>query len=272
MRQKKIPKGGGRWRTVWVPSRREREALRAIVPTLAGTARRLDVHDVMHGFVAGRSPVTNALVHRGRAYTLALDLRDWFDSVRRDQLAPHVAPDVLDRILVDGAPRQGLPTSPAAANIAAAALDAQIVAALAGRGVYTRYADDLAISVDDEAVLRELADVVPRLVAAYGWQVHPRKTRLQAAAAGRRVITGVAVDDGIFAPRAARRRLRAARHQRRTAQARGLAEWCLLRLPGAARLPGTARRIAAASAAPAAPPPPSAAPVARRIIRPRPGG
>jgi hypothetical protein len=76
------------------------------------------------------------------------------------------------------------------------------------------------------------AQRVPALAESHGTPVNPEKTRLQRAKAGRRIITGVAVSDtGLHPTRAAKRRLRAARHQGRTRHARGLAEWCRLAPP-----------------------------------------
>jgi len=175
------------------------------------------------------------------------DLRNFFDSVRREQIlaaAPDLA-DVVDQILIDGAPRQGLPTSPLAANIAAVPLDRAIQGWLRGRGVYTRYADDLTVSTDDQALVEEALVTVPAMVAAMGWEIHPGKTRVQHAAGGSRVICGVVVADDPHASRAtraARRKHRAAEHraehgpnrgarERARAQARGLGEWCAQRTP-----------------------------------------
>ena len=241
MKQIKIPKARGEYRIVYSPSKRERRALLAVLPELNAIAERVDVHGVAHAFRRGRNCVTNAIVHRGRAYTLTMDLRGWFDSVRRDQLASLVPAHILDIILVDGAPRQGLPTSPAACNIAAAEMDRQIVAALAGRGVYTRYADDLAVSADDLTVIHEMRAKIEQIVAGMGWQIHPGKTHLQAAGAGRRNITGIAVDDTVHATRKTRRAVRAAEHRARRGgvlaarRAAGLREWAACRLPAGCR-------------------------------------
>jgi hypothetical protein len=235
---KKTP---GQFRTIYAPGRKQKRALRALVPELTAIAARLC--PVAHAFLPGRCPTTNALAHAGRQHTVCWDLRDFFDSVRPEHVEQHLTPDVLEQVFVDGAPRQGLPTSPAVANIAAAELDQAILAYLDGLGVYTRYADDLCISVDDRELLPELLRDIPRIVARHGFAVHPGKTHVQHAGSGRRVICGVAVDDGVNATRAVRRRLRAAEHNASTTgdhkagmQARGLREWCAMRLPIAAEL------------------------------------
>ncbi len=256
MREIKIPKGGGRYRTVVVPSRRRKRACREWLPRLAAAALVLDVHGVAHGCVPGRSPVSNAAAHVGYGYTLSLDLADCFDHVTEATLeavgfkAPAAA-------LVDGVARQGLPTSPACCNIALAPLDAAIVARLAGRGAYTRYVDDLTISSDERAVIDELRAWLPDVVRAHGHEIAAHKTRLQSTP--QRVITGVSVGatPNLRAPRSMRRRLRAARHQlglfivaawrlpaahpwhalltaaalHQAGIVRGLGQWCELRPP-----------------------------------------
>lgn len=257
MREIRIPKGGGRVRVVVAPGARRKRACREELPRLCAAAMTLDVHRVSHGCVPGRGPVSNAAAHVGYRYTMSADLRDCFDRVRVDRL-PLAVPACAH---VDGIARQGLPTSPAVANIALAALDAEIVARLAGRGVYTRYVDDLTISADDRAVIDELRAWLPDAARRHGHELAPHKTRLQSAA--RRVVTGVSVAGDLRAPREARRRLRAAQHRlacllRDAWQVatitggappmglaaaavvqldvvRGLAAWCEMRPPNAAR-------------------------------------
>lgn len=238
MQRREIPKRSGGVRVIYAPSPDERAALRALVPELTARAQAACPH--AHAFLPGRSPRTAAEIHARQPWVLSCDLRDFFDSVRREQIAAAGVPDaILDQILVEGAPRQGLPTSPAAANLAAAALDARIVAALPPGCTFTRYADDLTVGAPSREAVSQARAILEREVAVEGWTIHPRKWSLQDARAGRVVICGVVVggDRAPSATRTARRRLRAARHQaargdqRAVRQARGLAEWCAMREP-----------------------------------------
>lgn len=234
-----IPKKNGQRRVIYCPNPDEMKRLRAQVERLNGFAIMLDRHGVAHGFMPRRSPVTNAMAHRGYPFSMSFDLEDWFNTVTLEHVRniPGLINDETSECFIFGAARQGLPTSPAMANIAAAAMDNEIMALRVRSrmgwsfGVYTRYADDMTFSFVREATARWLKEIIPPLVERHRFKVNPAKTRLQSARAGRRMITGVAVDDEIHAPRKIKRRLRAAAHQGNVAQARGLREWRRLRLP-----------------------------------------
>jgi hypothetical protein len=234
-----IPKPNGKVRTIYAPSPGESRFLRdQWLPVLENIQRKVCLPRVVHGFVKGKSPVTNAMAHRNKQITVSMDLVNFFDSVTEDKLTWVVPFGVMLGILVDGAARQGLPTSPSAANIAAAPMDQQILRWCKRQGpgvVYTRYADDLTISFNEEATVSTCLEEIPKIIAAHGFAVAKHKTRVQYAKAGRRIVTGVAVDSTVHPTRRAKRRLRAAMHQGSTFRSRGLAEWCMVKLPKAAR-------------------------------------
>ncbi|GIW55377.1 MAG: hypothetical protein KatS3mg082_1781 [Nitrospiraceae bacterium] len=208
-------------RIVYDPDERERDLLADLLPAIKH-AQELWCGNWVHAFRPGRSPVTNAAAHIGRDYTLSMDLSDFFDSVSRGHLIRFLPTDLLREvddggILYRGAPRQGLPTSPAACNLAALPMDWTIIEYLETinlpQAVYTRYADDLTISWSgDRNWAERLKGAIPRIAEAHGFRIARHKTRLQSARAGRRVICGVAVDNALHPTRSVRRRLRAAEH------------------------------------------------------------
>lgn len=177
MRQIIIRKGA-KVRAVYAPEgtegRRSRKLARQLAAFERAAARSMSVESVSHGFVAGRSPVTAATAHIGAAVTISLDLSGWYDSVTPTQVVDGLEAAGLPAAEAtrlgyaacqtadypsprpgELAPRQGMPSSPAAANIAAVLLDAAIVRSLAPSGeryVYTRYADDIVVSLFDTAV------------------------------------------------------------------------------------------------------------------------
>lgn len=234
MHQVTIPKRRGGARTIYVPDEAEKTELRSQLRTITKDTKQ---PPDAWAFAKGRNAASMARQHVGFAYTLSFDLADCFD---------HVTAAVLNRqgitydpsCLVDGAARQGLPTSPALANLALAGLDRKVRKAVAGysepspRYAYARYADDLVISFDDPALISYLRERVPDICDAYGFPVHASKTRVQAARAGRRIICGIGVGaTDIHPTRETRRRHRAAAHQGHVRIARGLGEWMALRDP-----------------------------------------
>jgi hypothetical protein len=244
MKTVQIPKRSGGYRTIYVPDGEEMARYRSLLPTVAAAAERAcrAAGDHAHGFRPGRSPVTNAMVHAGRPWVLCLDLEHWYDSVRRDQISGLPA-DVIDACLIDGAPRQGLPTSPCVANIAGAKLDEAIAKALKKKGLtaagvrYSRYADDLTISgrARDDVLAAE--QLVLGCVQRMGWRLKARKRHLTPPHI-RPTITGVVLgEDGQpRATRRLRRTARAAAHRESTGRGmdhrgRGVVEWCAMRAP-----------------------------------------
>lgn len=228
MRIVRIPKRNGSDRIVYVPNPEEKERLRNLLPMWHRLAKRKCSSHV-HGFMLKKSPVTNAMVHRGYRYTLNFDLQNFFDSVTRRTLMNLFGPDLIDPVLVDGAARQGLPTSPLVANCAATVLDNAVLGWLRANQleavVYSRYADDLSFSFNLKAIAGMLTEAMPGLVEGCGFRLAAHKTKLYSASNGRRMVTGVAVDDQVHPTRRSKRRQRAAEHQNRNNQAEGLKGW-----------------------------------------------
>jgi len=246
-----LRKRSGGLREVYRLRRDVADYYRSLVPELSALALTLDVYRVAHGFMPGRSPVTNALAHKGsHEATLCMDLKDFFDSLTyttprapkwyhettlRDSLMERLLtplyPECM-RLLQHRPAAQGFPTSPAVANILMYRFDASLHEIANRRGcVYTRYADDIAIS-GPLIVVHGMERMVRECCKMYSLQVAEEKTRLYLSCRGARIITGVAVyEDRIDVPRHIKRKLRAARHRRHDRVAEGLAEWCKLKTP-----------------------------------------
>ena len=224
----------GKTRKVYVASKSRLAMMKKFLPVIQTFAMVSDVHGVQHGFTPGRSPVTNALEHRGFKFTLSMDLKDCFDHVTKRSV-DEVIGYTSNFLYESGIARQGFPTSPSLCNIALSQLDNDLFNRIRGRGVYTRYADDLCVSSGDISVIEDMKDYIRLVVKDYGHEIKDSKTRIQSSLSGRRIITGVAVDDQIHPTRKVRRRLRASIHQGNKNQINGLQEWCKLKRPNAIR-------------------------------------
>ena len=202
MRIIKIKKRNGGERIIYAPNHREKARLRLMVPALNDRVLNECDPNIVHGFVPGKSPVTNALKHVGYQFTLSMDLKDFFGSVRPYHigsvplLTKHCFIYSKNNKIKNLAPQQGLPTSPAIANLAGIVLDTKIKSVTElHKCIYTRYADDLSISGNDINDLILIRNDMKRIVEECGFTLNDRKTRIQSSSFGRRNITGVMVDD-----------------------------------------------------------------------------
>lgn len=239
MKRLKIKKKSGGDRFVISPNHAEKARLRLQVEKLNNMVIKKCDKRIVHGFVPGKNPVTNALEHRGFQYTLNMDLKDFFDTVLEENFRlkgklknKHLTQTQMEICFYQGAARQGLPTSPAISNLAMIDMDKFLKGICKLKKiVYTRYADDLSFSGNNIIDLKRLRDRLPKISQKYGFEINPKKTRIQSARFGRRNITGVMVDDNIHPSRAIKRRLRAAKHKNKKHQVRGFDEWMKLPLP-----------------------------------------
>jgi hypothetical protein len=176
--------------------------------------------DHAHGYIPGRSILTNASPHAGAKRLLRADIKSFFPSITRAwvhrimrglHLTATGASEVSAFVTIDGALPLGLPTSPLIANLACRSLD-QKLATLAAQYAckYTRYADDIAMSGADTLPSKiELATVLEQEGFALAGDKFRIKKRGQSL-----YVTGLSVSDPVR-PRAAsqlKRRLRQELH------------------------------------------------------------
>ncbi|KQP40052.1 DNA polymerase [Methylobacterium sp. Leaf104] len=233
-----IPKKTGGVRAISAPMPRLKRAQYWVLDVVLA---QVPVHEAAHGFVPGRSILTNAAAHVGRDVVVNLDLKDFFPSLdyRRikgkfrglgyaEPVATVLAllctePDV-DAVEIDGqqlyaarGPRrlpQGAPTSPALTNLVCTRLDARLSGLARSLGfAYTRYADDMTFSASGEAAAKvgPLLKYVHEIVAKEGFTVHPDKTRVMRRGRHQEV-TGLTVNERVAVPRETLRRFRALLH------------------------------------------------------------
>lgn len=241
-----IPKRTGGMRTLSAPHDDLKKAQHWI---LEHVLAKLPVTDAAHGFVPGRSVVSNARAHVGRDVIVNCDLKDFFPSITLGRVrgvfeaigySPAVA--TVLALLCTEAPRtrvthegkvlwvavgpralpQGAPTSPALSNKIARKLDQRFLGLGAKMGwYYTRYADDLTFSAGagQRGKIGYLLARIRHIAEDEGFAMNPKKCRVQRAAR-RQEVTGVVVNDKLSLPREDLRKLRAIVHG---AQKTGLA-------------------------------------------------
>ena len=202
---------------------------------------RIPPHAQAHGFIHGRSILSNAQPHVGKRVIVKFDLDNFYAAVRQSRivaifrslgfsrevalwlarLTTSAAPGSLKLPLGESAsiwrymPRhlpQGAPTSPALANLSAFGLDVRLSGlAKAWHVDYTRYADDLTFSGDPKfvAAVGDFIPLVQQVIRDEGFPVQACQGGASSRANQRQSVTGVVVNERINISRADYDRLKA---------------------------------------------------------------
>lgn len=169
----------------------------------------------VHGFIAERSIVSNAMNHTGKRYIARVDLRDFFSSITGGRVrglfqsnpfnfSDAVADALTNLVCYKGRLPQGAPTSPVLSNMICRKMDYFISRYAREHGIrYTRYADDLTFSSTRKASMRfvvldgdaglEVNAEVSRIIEDNGFEVNMRKTLLRMRGS-RQTVTGIVVN------------------------------------------------------------------------------
>lgn len=222
-----IEKRRGGWRLIESPKRLLKAVQSRILDEILS---RIATHPAVHGFVPGRSILTNAEPHVGQDVVVKLDLESFYPSIRLARIIrlfrgmgySREAAIWLGRLVTSRLPLnqpfptgksgtssltlwpyfpahlpQGAPTSPALSNLVLSRLDARL-AGLARKfgATYTRYADDLTFSGPERfaASLTVFLPLAKQIIRREGLRVNRGKTRVLRQA-GRQIVTGVVVNE-----------------------------------------------------------------------------
>jgi retron-type reverse transcriptase len=216
-----IPKKTGGQRLISAPMPRLKAVQEWI---LTNVFSRVTTHEAAHGFLPGRSIVTNAAPHVGAAVVMNMDLKDFFPSITYRRVKgvfrslgysesaatilallctePHVDEADLDGetwYIADGERHlpQGSPASPAITNVLCATLDRRLHGLADKLGfIYTRYADDLSFSAAGEGTknINLLKNAVKAIIESEDLTLHPDKTRIMRKGS-RKEVTGIVVNE-----------------------------------------------------------------------------
>ena len=237
-------KRSGNVRLIESPKPRLKELQRQILSLLLD---EVPLHSAVHGFRKGRSIRTFTAPHIGQRVVLRMDLQNFFPSISRARVqallrtAGYTEPvaDLLGGICTNTAPRdvweklafyvdpvhlreirdlyrqphlpQGAPTSPALANLCCYRVDCRLAGLARSAGAeYTRYADDLAFSGNEEFERRvdRFAMHVAAILHEEGFAANHHKTRIMRRGV-RQQLTGLIVNQRINIKRADFDRLKA---------------------------------------------------------------
>ena len=239
-----LAKHNGKIRLIESPKTKLKRLQRKILDEILN---KIPMHDAVHGFCRGRSICTFAEPHAGRGVVLRIDLQDFFPSISGARVQaffrtagyPEAVADRLGAISTNAAPRrlwrqsglesdpammveasglyawrhlpQGAPSSPTLANLCFYRGDCRLSGLAKSAGAtYTRYADDLAFSGDDDfgRSVDRFAARVAAIVMEEGFRVHHRKTRVMRQGV-RQHLAGVVINKHVNVIRADFDRLKA---------------------------------------------------------------
>lgn len=238
-----ISKRSGGTRTIAAPNERLKRLQSNLAHLLENCLFELEETGVrrtpfVHGFVKGKSIVTNAKIHRNKRWVLNLDLHDFFGTVnfgrvrgtlmkdKSFQLHPTVATLIAQIACRNNSLPQGAPSSPILANMVTRPLDLRLVDIANQHGLrYSRYADDITFStrirdfplalVDNSASESghtwALGGRLEKAITKAGFTVNPKKTRLQYLES-RQEVTGLVVNRRVNVTREYRKKVRAMVH------------------------------------------------------------
>ena len=199
-----IPKKSGKLRTISQPSKKLK-GLQSWL--LVNILDKLKVSSSCKGFEKGTSTASNAEPHKNANTILTIDLKDFFPTVKRNQVYNIFKAigynDTISTILTnictfEGALPQGSPCSPKLANLSAWTLDVRIQGYVGKRGInYTRYADDLSFSGLNPSKVVNLIPMIKTIVEDENFIINPSKTRI-AGSARAKVVTGLVISNDNF--------------------------------------------------------------------------
>jgi RNA-directed DNA polymerase len=223
-----IPKKSGGQRQILAPKRQMKYLQRNIADLLA---LFYQPNLFCHGFVKGRSIVSNAEFHTNKNYVLNVDIENFFPSIGYNKInnalnsspfhfSEKIAKIILRIATYEGSLPQGSPISPILSNICCNQLDIDLSEfARKYKLSYSRYADDISFSgyrmIFDKIFFKELNSIIRKKNKL---KLNKSKTRIQSKNK-RQEVTGVVVNDKLNINREYVRNLRSLIHHMKLGKA-----------------------------------------------------
>lgn len=208
-----IPKRKGGYRIIHHPSKQTKSLQYALIETLLSL---MPVHECAMAYRRGiKSPIrSNAIKHVGFSYSLRVDFKDFFHSIRPVDLLKIIEENMIDTIekltpedkdfiakslfvkLPNGLTGLaiGAPSSPIISNIVMFQID-ELLNKFARKedSIYTRYADDIVFSTREKGLCKIFYDELCNIIGTIEYpklEINKDKT-IFTSKGTRRVITGI---------------------------------------------------------------------------------
>lgn len=186
---------------------------------IANVLRGIKIHPAASAYFPKASIVKNASSHKSGNFFVRLDIENFFPSISVDDffgalefvgqsdavkklLASRDDSELVSCVGYRGKCATGYPITPYISNIVMAETDRKIQQALEeriddfGAATYTRYADDMVISIENRGFKGEVVETVRDIVEASelgSFKLNDGKTRFASRAAGTATVTGIRI-------------------------------------------------------------------------------
>lgn len=160
-----------------------------------------------HAYVKNKSILTNASMHSNKKLVICIDIKDFFNSFKIGQVVNvftnlgynyEISSRLASLCTCNGSLPIGAPTSPSLCNIIFKDYDIEI-AKLASKYdlIYTRYADDLTFSTDNDDInTSDFIENISKLLKLWSFELNEKKTKIYPCK-GKQEVTGLIVNDGV---------------------------------------------------------------------------
>lgn len=183
---------------------------------LENILENLSVYHTAHGYVKGKSIVTNAYRHLNQEMFLKIDIKDFYPSINISRVIKlfqyygynqRVSFYLASLCTLNNELPQGAPTSPTISNLVVFKLDKRLdYFAKKFDLIYTRYADDIVFT--GKKITVKHYDYVKDIIKDEGFILNDDKTILQQKKR-KRIVTGISISSGsLKIPRNYKRKLR----------------------------------------------------------------
>lgn len=212
-----IQKKNGGQRELAIPSWSIKVLQNKIKPFIEGAYR---IKKPAHGFIKGKSILTNAKAHLKAKLILNIDLEDFYGSITFARvrgllmsssfnMGPDAATMVSQLLTYNKKLPQGASTSPVISNLISSKLDKELIQLAKKYHLnYTRYADDITLSTTKNELHKNIATFVTNpiterpnlseelvaIINRNGFRVNQDKTRIQIKSV-RQEVTGLTINE-----------------------------------------------------------------------------